>query len=94
MKRRFLTLALAFTFMSSIALVSCSKSNQDLINDYRKLCKEAVEAQKSGDLSKIQSLTEKATKLEKELEKRELTDEEKAEMAKIALETMSESLNQ
>lgn len=88
MKKIFLSVAVCA--MMAIATTSCSKSTPDLLNEYRELGKEVVEATKNGDLVKIQSLAEKGEKIEKELKGRELTDEEKAELAKIETEISSQ----
>ena len=88
MKKIFLSIAVCA--MMAIATTSCSKSTPDLLNEYRELGKEVVEATKKGDLVKIQSLAEKGEKIEKELKGRELTAEEKAELAKIEMEIANE----
>lgn len=88
MKKIFLSIAVCA--MMAITTTSCSKSTSDLLNEYRELGKEVVEATKNGDLVKIQSLAEKGDKIEKELKGRELTAEEKAELAKIELEITSQ----
>lgn len=77
--------------MLALGLASCSKSNEALIEDYRDLCTEVQEAVKDGDMSKIISLSEKAEKLSEELSKRDLTDEQKAEMLRISTELMRNS---
>ena len=84
MKKLFLSLGCAT--MMAVMMVSCSKSNEQLLEEYRQTGTEVVEAMKAGDMAKVQSLCEKGDKLEKELQKRELTDDEKAELLKIELE--------
>lgn len=93
MKKFFMILMTAGAILLGSGLVSCSKSNQDLINDYKNVCQELVEATKDGDLTKIASLTEKGTKIEKELSERELTSEEEAELAKIAEEVANAAVS-
>lgn len=68
-------------------LVSCKKSNADLIKDYEKVCNEMVEAFKNGDLAKVQKIGEKGAKLEQELKERDLTPEEQQQVATLTLET-------
>lgn len=84
MKKIFLSIALCA--MMALATTSCSKSNTELLDDYRKIGTEVVEAMKAGDMSKVESLCKKGEKLEKELSERNLTAEEKAELAKIEYE--------
>ena len=73
-------------------LTSCGgeKSNMDLINEYKELCSEVSKAIKNGDTNKIPELSKKGEALEKEINERELTDEEKAEFIKITNTLMSE----
>lgn len=89
MKRKFLSIFAAAVL--ALAVASCSKSNEQLLNEYSDLCKEAVEASKSGDLVKMMSIAEKGTKVEKELSERTLTDQEKEKLTKIT-EEMAEAL--
>lgn len=85
-----------FIFMTLVALVcgsaltSCSKSNQDLIKEYQELCDEMIQAVKDGDAKKVESIGKKGDKLAEELDKRDLTDEEKQEVLKITSEMVSE----
>lgn len=72
-------------FVLCLCIASCSKSNGDLIKEYGEICEEVAEAYKNGDMSKVTSLAEKGQKIETELSKRDLTDEEKAEVAGITL---------
>lgn len=81
----------AALIVCSASLTSCKKSNADLIDDYRDLCKEVVEATKDGNLVKVASLAEKGQKLEAELKERDLTDDEKAELLQIEQETAAEA---
>lgn len=76
-------LKLAGIFIVALCIVSCSKSNKDLINDYSKLCEEVTQAFQEGNMDKVMELSDKGAKLEKELADRDLTDEEKTEVAKI-----------
>ncbi|MCH5214498.1 MAG: hypothetical protein J1E97_04835 [Muribaculaceae bacterium] len=86
MKKRFQFLFCAAAIAFSSCLISCSKSNADLIDDYKKVCTELVEATQKGDVNKIKSLAEKGDKILDELNKRELTDEEKQEVLNISVE--------
>ena len=84
-------LLLCTILLSAFVWTSCEKSNKDLINDYRKICNEVVECTQKGDLIKLSKLADKGMKLEKELEKRNLSDEEKAELESIQLEMAAAS---
>ncbi|MDE6536220.1 MAG: hypothetical protein K2K82_09480 [Muribaculaceae bacterium] len=68
---------------------SLGKSNEALIKEYQKLCNEMVEAVKNGDEAKLEKISKKGEALEAELEKRDLTAEEKQQMVKIAQEAAS-----
>lgn len=72
-------------FVVCLCIASCSKSNGDLIKEYGEICEEVAEAYKNGDMKKVTSLAEKGDKIEKELIKRDLTDEEQSEVATITL---------
>lgn len=85
MKKIKVILSIAVLALSA-SLTSCSKSNEALLNDYQDLCNELVEAVKSGDEAKAQEISEKGEKLAKELEGRDLTDEEKQQLVKITQE--------
>lgn len=89
MKKKLLMLFAAFAILGSVTLTACSKSNSGLIKDYRNLCKEIVEAGKTGNLVKMASLAQDAAKIEQELSTRELSSEEQAEIAEITLEMAS-----
>lgn len=71
-----------------LGMAACKKSNADLIKEYKKVATEAVEAVKEGDIVKAAKLAQEGQKLEKELQEANLTDEEKAEVAQIALELL------
>lgn len=86
MKKRFFYLIIA-SISCMAMLTSCQKSNADLIKDYEGLCKEIVEATKAGNLVKVATLSEKGAKLEKELSKRTLTDDEKAQLLELQANT-------
>lgn len=88
MKKRIVMALAAVALMGGMTLSSCKKSNQDLINEYRSLSNEAVEAIQKGDMSKAQEIAEKADKLSKELEEANLTPEEQEELQKIAVENV------
>ena len=80
--------ALGALFLGSFIFCACEKSNADLLNDYQKLTEEMVSAIQDKDLVKIQKLSEKGEKLEKELNERDLTDSEKEQMAEIEAEML------
>ena len=69
-------------------LVSCKKSNADLIKDYEKVCNEMVEATQNGDLPKVQKLGEKIANMKSEFEGRDFTPEEQQQIAIISMETI------
>ena len=92
MKKKLLSLMMAAGLMCSVALSSCSKSNQDLLNDYRSVANEFVEAVKSKDEAKIKEVSEKGDKIVKELRERDLTEEEQQEFANISLEMLTGSM--
>lgn len=82
--KKILSIMAAIAVVCCMALTSCSKSTPDLINDYRDLCKEAAAAVEKGDIVKLATISEKGAKIEKELNNRELTPEEKEELVKIS----------
>lgn len=86
MKKTTLVLFAAVLLMFGTALSSCSKSNDDLIKEYSELCEEASQAIKDGDLTKLPSIAEKGDKIEKELKNRDLTEDQKEEVARITLQ--------
>lgn len=88
--RKFKNLLIAASFILSLCFISCSKSNSALIDEYRSVCKEIGEATKKGDLIEVTKLAQKGEKIEKELNERDLTDEEKAEILKISTEMASD----
>lgn len=65
-----------------MGMASCKKSNADLIKEYQKVVTEYIEAVKAGDTEKAAKLDKEGEKLQKELEEANLTEEEKAELAK------------
>ena len=85
MKKKFFAIAACVALGCAFMLSSCSKSNQALIDDLRDVATEMKEAQQNGNMEKVVDLTKKATEIASELEKRELTPEEQAEIASIAL---------
>lgn len=89
MKKKFLSLMMAVALCFSIALVSCSKSNQDLLNEYRSASKEYIEAAKAQDAGKIKSVSAKFEKIGDELKKRDLTEKEREEFVQISLEMVT-----
>ena len=70
----------------SCTLTSCKKSNEALIKDYHELGTEIVAAANEGDAEKIATLSERGQKLAKELDTREFTPEEKAQIVNITSE--------
>lgn len=90
MKRLTIVVIAAFALLVGSALTSCSKSNDDLIKEYKELCSEVATAVKEGDAAKIQELSAKGEKLGKELSQRDLTDEQKAEILNITADYMKE----
>lgn len=91
MKKCFMYLLLSAAILLSGGLASCTKSNDTLIKEYKEVCKEVVEAIKKGDREKLITLTEKGQKIEKELNERELTPEQKEEVEKITIELMHDT---
>ena len=89
MKKLIKYCAFCALFLGSFMFYACEKSNKDLLNDYQKVTEEMVSAIKDKDLIKIQKLSEKGEKIEKELGERNLSDSEKEEKAKIEVEMLS-----
>ena len=73
-------------FLGCAMLTSCSKSNEQLLDEYQKIGKEVVQATKDGDLLKIEKLAKKGESIEKELQSRDLTETEKEKMEEIEYE--------
>ena len=78
--------ALCALFLGSFIFCACEKSNKDLLNDYQKLSEEMVSAIQDQDLVKIQKLSEKGEKIDKQLNERDLSDSEKEQKAEIERE--------
>lgn len=89
MKKTFLSLMMAGAILFSISLTSCKQSNQDLIDDYRNVSKEMVEAIKSQDEAKVKEISDKGSKIVDELKNRDLTEEEQKEVADITAEMLT-----
>lgn len=83
MKAKFYFLIASFAIFSVAVFSSCSKSNEALISDYKSLCEKVESAIKNGDMEKVASLAQEGQKLGEELDKRELTSEEQAQVLEI-----------
>lgn len=81
--------ALGALFLGSFIFCACEKSNKDLLKDYQEVSEEMVSAIKDKDLNKVQKLSKKGEKIEKELGERDLSESEKEEKAKIEAGMMS-----
>lgn len=79
------------TVILSTALFSCSKSNDALIEEYQQVCTDINTALKNGEMTKVATLAEKGEKIGKELDERELTDEQKAKVLEITADLMEQS---
>lgn len=90
MKKHILILMVGLGFMLFALLSSCNKSNEDLIKDYEKICTEMATAVKNHDHAKVLSLQEKGGKLEEELNKRELSEEEIMKVKKLQTQLVLE----
>lgn len=75
--------------LASFIFCACEKSNQDLLNDYQDLVTEMADAIENGNLIKVQEISKKGEKIEEELNKRDLSESEKNEKAKIEAEIVS-----
>ncbi len=71
---------------------ACTKSNEDLINEYREAAQEWQTAVANGDLTKVPAASEKLQKIANELDQRELTVEQKTEIGKITAECGQEAI--
>lgn len=83
MKKKFYFLIASLAIFSVLTLSSCSKSNEELISDYKVLCEKVESAIKEGNMEKVASLAKEGEKLGEELDKRELTSEEQAQVLEI-----------
>lgn len=88
MKKKLVYLFAVIAIAGSSLLASCSKSNQDLIDQYRSLGNEIVEAAQAGDMDKVTKLAADGKKIADELDKRELTEEEQQEVYQISVEIL------
>ena len=68
-----------------LCVASCAKSNADLIKEYGEIFDQLADAYSEQDTAKITSLTLKAEKVLLELNKRELTPEETAELQELTI---------
>lgn len=89
MKKKFLPLFAVIAVVCSMMLVSCHKSNAKLIEDYRDVTENIIEVSTKGDFDKLESLLEESMKISEELNERELTAEERAEIVRIDNEALS-----
>ena len=87
MKKSTAILAAAVVALSA-SMISCKKSNQAIIDEYRDITAELVEATKENDMEKINKATARLQELYNEIQKRDLTAEEKQEIVQISLEAM------
>ena len=85
MKNLFKILAIAMVAYCSM-FMSCKKSNESLIKEYGELRNEIVAAAKDGDAAKIATLSKKGEELAKEMDSREFTEEEQAQIINITSE--------
>ena len=92
MKKKILSIIMAAGVLCSVALSSCTKSNKDLLNEYRETANEFVEAVKAQDEARIKAVSDKGDKIVKELRERDLTEEEQKEFADISLEMITGSI--
>lgn len=83
MKTKFYFLFASLAIFSVAVFSSCTKSNEELISDYKSLCEKVEKAVKNGDMEKVASLAQEGQKLGEELDKRELTSEEQAQVIEI-----------
>lgn len=90
---KFFSFLMAAVLTCCIALSSCSKSNQSLIDDYRKTSKEFIQAVQAGDEKKVEKLSDEIDKMIDELDKRDLSDKEEAEVLEITFSMAGEVLS-
>ena len=93
MKKKILFLFAVVAIMVSTALVSCSSSNEKLINDYRDVCKELISAMQNNDATQVMALKEQAENIEKKLQECDLTEEQQEEVQQIAGELFFQMLS-
>lgn len=86
MSKKFFTFIFATLLVAAMSLTSCKKSNQDLIDEYRDVTTELLQAMHDNDQDKVADLSKKADKLTKELGDRELTATEKQEIVAITMD--------
>lgn len=84
--KNFFSIMIVVGALLGLGLTSCSKSTPDLINDYKNAVKEQLEATGRGDSNAALKASEKASKIAKELEGRDLTPEEKEQVMDAAME--------
>lgn len=81
MKRNFIFTVGSIALAGFMFLTSCSKSKEDLIKEYNKTAEEAVEAVKEHDMEKYTELCKKGTEILKELDTKDLTMEDRAQLS-------------
>lgn len=81
-------LAVAAVMLCSSVLVSCQKSNKELIDELGTIAKETKEAVQNGNLAEAASLAAKGKEISEELFDRDLTFEEKAQLVQVMSELL------
>lgn len=96
MKKTFVMALAALAVAGTLTLSSCGgeKSNADLINEYKELLDEGLQAAKDGDASKSEEIQKKAEALKDEMKGREFTQEEQQEVLKITAEAAKKAFAQ
>ena len=70
----------------SASLTGCSSDPHDTaIKEYSKICDEFVEAVKAGDTEKVQTLADEADKIQEQLQKLDLTEEQQQQVKDITV---------
>lgn len=91
MKKIFIKMfVMALMFVGSIAVVSCQKSTEQLLDQYEEVCKKAGKAINDGNIISLDKLAKEGNDIEKELSKRELTPEEQQRYLKLQAELAQE----
>lgn len=82
--KKFKTILSIAVLALGVSLTGCSSDpNETAIKEYSKICDKFVEAVQAGDTEKVQQLAQEAEKLESELEKLDLTEEQQKQVKDI-----------
>lgn len=91
--KKFFSILIVTAALFTQGLTSCSKSNSELIDEYKSAIKEQIEAEGNENPEAVRKASEKASKIAAELKTRTLTPEEQQQVADAASEVAETIVN-